>query len=62
MKQPVKAAGFHKKNVETKDSQVHPIVRWWPIQTPRLTGQPFKNPVAEIPSAQSPLKPREQGI
>jgi hypothetical protein len=59
MKQNAKTAGVVKTTPETKDSQVHPAVRWWPLQTPRLTGRPFASPVAKIPRADSPLTPGE---
>jgi hypothetical protein len=61
MKKPAKTNGMIKKDAETPDSAVHPTVRWWPIHTPRLMGQPFENPVAKIPTAQSPIKPRQTG-
>jgi hypothetical protein len=58
MKKPAKTAGIQKKNADTKESQVHPIVRWWPIQTPRLMGERFENPVSEIPTVNSPIRQR----
>lgn len=58
MKKPAKTAGFRTKIPGTKESEVNPIVRWWPIQTPRLKGEPFENPVVEIPKSDSPLKHR----
>ena len=58
MKQPTKTAGAWTKNPETKESQIHPTVRWWPIHTPRLLGEPFENPVREIPMAKTPIKPQ----
>lgn len=57
MKHNAKTAGVVKTTPEAKDSQVHPTVRWWPIQTPRLLGRPFSSPVAKIPRAESPLTP-----
>jgi hypothetical protein len=57
MKKPAKTAGFRTKDPETKESTVHPIVRWWPIHTPRLLGEPFENPVPKIPTANTPLTP-----
>jgi hypothetical protein len=59
MKHSTKTAGVVKTTPETKDSQIHPAVRWWPMQTPRLVGRPFTNPVAKIPRAESPLTPGE---
>ena len=59
MKKPAQTAGLLKKDPEAKESTVHPTVRWWPIHTPRLLGQPFENPVPRIPTANSPLSSRE---
>ena len=58
MKQPAKTAGIRTKTPAANEYQIHPTVRWWPIQTPRLLGEPFTNPVTEIPTAKTPITPQ----
>lgn len=60
MKKSAKTAGVHKIDSDAKESLAHPVVRWWPLNTPRLTGKPFENPVARIPTVNSPIAKREE--
>ena len=62
MKKPATTAGYIKKETQTNDSTVHPTVQWWPMNTPRLLGQPFENPVAKIPTAKTPIAPAKSRI